>query len=505
MKLKARALNRMILTGHAGNEHSCRLTDGSRNSPALPAPKSSYKAFLKLHTSSFLPMANFSFEKIWFVLSLSALTFLYGTAVGKWEWFPHSYLNRAVDQARAVFGSSNEATIFIGPRVYDRVGVRAVRSGKMQPGLTLISSSWKGPEGWNPELRLINKKGQVLHRWRINRKELFQGGIIQRRNPNKAGVHGSYLLPDGNVVVNLEYVGMARLNACGDVVWTLAEGNHHSIARAEDGSFWTPGVSPERRAQTPRHPDGFPGLERPVWMDRVLHVSEDGEAIDQINVLDVLYANDLDRYLPKGMGPQVQKIGTDPVHLNDVEPLSSALAEEYPFFEAGDLLISLLFPDLVFVFDPESGGVKWYESRYFTGQHDPDFMGSGWIGVFDNRRDFTKRGAMLGGTRIVALQPHTDSMKVLFPTRHSEPFYTAAQGKWQELENGNMLLAETTAGRIVEVDPNGHTVWEWVRAPISDSKVTSVTKATRVDLTRREIASWPCSSVDSARVSATKQ
>lgn len=443
-----------------------------------------------------LQIVNFSsLEKVWFVLSLAVLSFLYGTAVGKWEWFPHSFLDRAVKQVRTL---TSGPTIFTGPRVYDRKGARVVAPEKMQAGLTLISSSWKNSDGWDPELRLIDQDGRVLHKWRIDRTELFGRGTIQEENPSdpsKAGVQGSLLLPGGDVVVNLEYVGMARLNACGDVRWTLPEGNHHSIARADDGSFWTPGVSQQPRSTSERYPDGFPGLQnQKVWVDRILHVSENGKILDDLNLLDILFANDLDRYIPKGMGPEVQKIKTDPVHLNDVEPLSAAMAKEYPLFDAGDLLLSLRFPDLVFVLDPGSGEVKWYESRHFTRQHDPDFLGNGWIGVFDNRRDGTERGRMLGGTRIIALRPHTDSTKVLFPTRHSEPHYTAWQGKWQALENGNMLLAETTAGRVVEVDSSGRTVWEWIHAPLSRSKVPSVPKATRVDVTRQTVASWSCSS-----------
>jgi len=148
--------------------------------------------------------------------------------------------------------------------------------------------------------------------------------------------------------------------------------------------------------------------------------------------------------------------------------------------------------------------VKWHSSDPFIYQHDPDFIGDGWIGVFDNNYDFNS-GKMLGGSRIVALQPHTDSMEVRFPTQYSENFYTALQGKWQRLNNGNMLLSEAGAGRIVEVNPKGKTVWEWIHEPINDSSIPKVTNAVRHDLTRNEVASWPCSSVDSVDTSAQKQ
>ena len=163
---------------------------------------------------------------------------------------------------------------------------------------------------------------------------------------------------------------------------------------------------------------------------------------------------------------------------------------------------------LVFVVDPDTKAVKWHASRPFVNQHDPDFMGEGWIGVFDNRRDFTKRGRMLGGSRIVGVQPHTDSTNVLFPTAESDSFYTDVQGKWQRLDNGNMLLTEAQAGRVVEVGPEGQTVWEWIHEPArkryETPKVPEVTEGTRYDLTRADVASWPCSSVDSVRTSTSR-
>lgn len=447
---------------------------------------------------------SISLEKVWFVISLVVLSFLYGAGVGQYEWFPYSTLKRAADQARSLRGVVGGSDVFAEPQVYERKGVRVEEPEDMQPNLTLISSAWKGPDGWDPELRLIDRKGEVLHSWRVDREKLFQGSIVQRSSPTRTGVHGSYLLPDGEVVLNLEYVGMVKLDACGDVLWEVAEGNHHAISQADDGSFWSPGVGDRRRYTTPAYPDGYPGLKKPVWMDQVLHISKDGEIVNRINVLDVLKANGLERYLAKGMGPRVGEIDRDPIHLNDVEPLSASMADEYPLFEAGDLLLSLRYPDLVFVLDPETTKVKWYESRHFTRQHDPDFIGEGWIGVFDNQRDATTRGALLGGTRIVKIQPHTDSLIVPFPTSQSEPHYTQTQGKWQQLANGNMLLVESDAGRIVEVAPNGRTVWEWIQAPTGDSMVPTVTKAIRTDLTREDIASWSCSSVDSGSTPAQK-
>ena len=437
-------------------------------------------------------------EKAAFVGSLMALTFLYGFAARWHGWFPNDALeqaSRSITQLEVVpFAPPN----FVGPKVYEREGARTVDSSAVQPGLTLVTSLWKPDGDWTMGARLIDRAGHTVHEWRLDAAELFPDATHLRRHRY---LHGSHLLPNGDLVVNVEYQGTVRLDACGAVEWRLLEAGHHSVERADDGSFWISGHSSEPRADTPTYPDGLPGLDDPIWQDRILHVSADGTLLETINVPDLLYTNDLERYIAKAHQPQGGTDGPttpDLTHMNDVEPLPAALADEYPLFEAGDLLVSLRNLHLVLVVDPESRDVKWHASAPFILQHDPDFLGRGWIGVFDNNRDFTRRGTMGGGSRIVALQPHTDSMEVRMPTPKSDSFYTHSGGKWQRLDNGNMLLTEARPGRIVEVAPDGRTVWEWIQTSHDGARVATVLEGTRYDLTPSDVAAWPCSSVDAS-------
>ncbi|MCS3657968.1 hypothetical protein GGQ11_002769 [Salinibacter ruber] len=432
--------------------------------------------------------------KAYFVVSVAVLGVGYGIAANQWGLFPAPLVEQAWPKFYWTF--VDEPQPLRTSRTYDREGIRLEKPDLVQPGKTFISSAWEGPEGLKAGFRLINEEGEVLHKWRFDRTDLFPDSISQRRSPLHTEPHGSHLLPDGDVLVNLDYVGTARLNSCGEVLWAMGEGSHHSITQEQNGTFWISAVSQAQRTESQRYPDGFPGLGR-VWLDRILNIDDEGEILRDINVLDILYENGLERYLFK----YGERTG-DVTHLNDVEPLPPAMADEYPLFQAGDLLVSLRNINLVFVFDPAYMEVKWHATKPFIQQHDPDFVGDGWIGIFDNNRDYTGRGAALGGSRIVSLQPRTDSVRVKFPTRASEPFYTERRGKWQMLGNGNMLLVEAKAGRVVEVESDGKTVWEWIHSPFDDATVPFVHKAIRVDLAREEIASWPCSTIDSNSTSA---
>jgi len=443
-------------------------------------------------------MSNLSFEKVVFAVSVLMLVFLYGYSARQNGLFPDQLIRQVQQEASDMWYRPSLTT-----RVYERHGVRIEDSSAIQPGLTFVNSLWKGEDEWYAGFQLINRKGETLHRWRVDREALFPNADERRGDPEHKILHGSHLFPNGDVLFNTEYVGAVRMDACGNIRWRLPKGNHHSVERAEDGTFWISGLAEEPRATSTQYPNGFPGIDKPVWLDQLHHVSADGTLLERLNVLDILYSNDLERYIVKALQPQA---GTnvpdvkDITHLNDVEPLSSSMADEYPLFEAGDLLVSLRKISLVFVFDPDTGRIKWHTSDPLIMQHDPDFIGEGWIGIFDNRRDFTERGTMLGGSRIVTVQPHTDSVTVPFPTSMSDLLYTTSQGMWQQLSNGNMLLAEAKAGRILEVDSKGRTVWEWIIEPYDESKVSRISEMARYDLSRKEVASWPCSLVQSPRV-----
>lgn len=426
-------------------------------------------------------MDAFRLNKAWFVLSVAVLGVGYGMAANQWGWFPSPLAKRAWSQAKAVV--TDNPLSYLVPRVYDRHGVRVGTPNEVQPGVTLISSMWDTHDGWDRRVRLLNTQGETVHEWQVG-YDLF---------PDDSYLHGSRLLPNGDLVVNVEYVGTARLDACGRVLWRLPKRTHHSVERAADGSLWIP-------AQMGSRATDYPGLDEPVLPEQILHVSGRGDVLESFDVIDLLFDNGLERYVFKRHGPHPRG---ELLHLNDVEPLSPSMADEYPLFEAGNLLVSLRDLHLVFVVDPETRKVKWHAFGPFIRQHDPDFIGDGKIGVLDNNPDGTHRGDVLGGSRIVVLRPSSDSTSVLFPTDRSETFYTEAGGKWQLLENGNLLLTEAQAGRIVEVSPDGAPVWEWVKKP-QGARVPEILDGARYDLTPEEVHAWSCSSGETGRKTETR-
>lgn len=416
-----------------------------------------------------------------FVLSLLSLAFAYGYGSRAFGWFPDAAVERAYHQARARLPFDVRRPDYLGARVYDDTGVTTRKREGRQPGLTAISSNWKELD-WEPAVRLLSAKGRILHSWRL-RPEVAFAGVEKFRDVELKyqTIHDFHVYPDGDLVVNTDYVGLVRLDACGEVIWRLPERTHHSLARDSEGTFWVP-------ARKGHDPD-IQGFDGSMIHDHILRVSDDGQILRDIGVLEAIVSSGLGRYVAK-----FRERGYD-THVNDVEPLSSSLAEEYPQFQAGDLVVSAKNQNLVFVLDPDTGSVKWHTTGPFIRQHDPDFIGDGWIGIFDNNEDGTGRGSFLGGSRIVAVHTTSDSTRVLYPKSDSSTFYTAIAGKWERLDNGNLLLVEAIPGRVLEVKPDGTTVWEWVQEPYGASHVPHVLQARRYSLSPSDIAAWNCDGV----------
>jgi hypothetical protein len=158
-------------------------------------------------------------------------------------------------------------------------------------------------------------------------------------------------------------------------------------------------------------------------------------------------------------------------------------------FDADDIVVSCRHIHSVFVIDTETERIKWLSSRFLR-QHDVDFVGNGYIQIFDNNSDTSINGAYLGGSRIVAVNPAEDVFRLVCPKTNGPSFYTPHGGKAQRLTNGNLLITEARRGRVFEVDESGRTVWEWVQDRHDSELVPEVLEGTRYALTPEQVAAW---------------
>lgn len=408
-------------------------------------------------------MKTLDIPKILFYASCAAVIFVYGMVVEAYKVFPYQAINFLYDSAHQVYAewdtlSRSRPVELLRKARHEGNGVTKFDARAAAPGLTFLTGFFERDN----EMRLIRLDGTLIHRWTVRFTEIWPDpSHIRPAETIPAGdwntdIHGTMVLPDGSVVFNFEYMGLAKVDRCGDVIWTLPKMTHHSVERAKDGGFWVGGRNYEETRST------FPSLGTPYWEDTLLKVSDDGEVLAEISVPGLFYKNGLQAVLLANGVRLTSVPEVELVHLNDIEELSSAMADKFPQFAAGDLLLSLRTQNLLMVVDPATEVVKWHQTGPWMRQHDADFQPDGTITVFNNNSDDTKTGRIAGGSSIMSVDPKTKKTTVRYPATDSQSFYTQFKGKHQVLDNGNVLITEAEAGRVFEVTRNGDVVWEFI-------------------------------------------
>ena len=314
-------------------------------------------------------------------------------------------------------------------------------ASRAAPGVTLIT----GLFGDKLAARLYDQSGAITHEWPV---DLFGVFPDEKKYRFDALVHGDFLYPNGDLLVVIDQVGMAKISACGEIIWKKKNGAHHSIEIDDDGFIWAP------RGGKTYHEPRFADV--PVRIDRIAKIDPaTGEEVESIELARVLLDAGLEGVV-KG-----NRLRPDDVfHLNDVEVLKKSMAPAFPMFAAGDIMISGRNTNEIMVLDGKTRQIKWWRAGPMHGQHDPDFQPNGEITLLDNRTaaPASKKNNFMGGaggSRIIAIDPATYGYRELYASNARNAFYTDYRGKHQMLDNGNILIAESAAGRAFEATPDG--------------------------------------------------
>jgi hypothetical protein len=404
-------------------------------------------------------------DLVLFGLGVLALAFVYGVAVGKYRLFPHDVVDSAGDALQDWRDNWRHylqlRSRYLQPTTRTAGGVTVHDPAAVAPGPVFLTFYRDGRFGAS----LVDREGRVLHDWDVAFSDAFpEPEHLDVVPPDfDVSIHGSELLPNGDVILSFGLLGAARIDRCSRVLWALPAETHHALDHLPDGDTLVVALR-ERTAADARHPGLAPGPEGYLWEDTVLRVRPDGSVAEERSVLDVLYESGWQAVLFVGYAAAISGIrDDDPLHLNDVEVLDAGMAGAFPLFAAGDVMLSLRNVNAVLVVDGRTWRVKWSMTGPFLMQHDPDFLPNGHLLVFDNR--ITGETPRFGYSRVLEIDPATREVVWSYQGTDAEPFYTDSGGGQQLLPNGNVLVAESRGGRVLEVarGPGGNrVVWEYV-------------------------------------------
>ena len=377
-----------------------------------------------------------------FVVSVATLALFYGVQAQRAGWFPSQEVALAEETLKdlaenwrddlGLEPSRHLVDAYAAGRPAGESGYRVFADGLAAPGFIAVAGLSPDQEQSFHAVTLFDDAGNLLHRWPVNYDRLDPEG----NPPEDVMLHGLEIFEDGSIAVTFDMGrAIARIDACGEPIWTIRNEYHHSIARDGNGSLWS------WRGDDIEQIDEETGavVSKLSLLDQIMPAGDGQEGVFALRAI----TDEKDRVV----------LGVDPFHTNDVEPLTAELADAFPMFEEGDLLISLREINLVAVVDPDDGRLRWYRHGPWHRQHDPDFQPDGTITVLDN-------GTGTGRSRILRVDPASGEVSDVFLPREDAPFYTWRRGKHQILPNGNILVTEAERGRIFEAAPDGSLVWE---------------------------------------------
>jgi hypothetical protein len=310
-----------------------------------------------------------------------------------------------------------------------RAGVVQRDPGRTHPGVNVYCSVRSG------EVKFLDMSGRVLH-------------TITLPEPGEGS--DCLLVPDGaGGFLALTWPLLIRIDWDSTVQWVSRKGHHHDLAVDEQGLIYTlsqkPGVL-------------YHGLYTlPIQDHSILVLDLDGAVVQEIELSPLFRGNisrrrlELTRRLSLRPNPKAYELASDVYHPNTI----AILDRDTTFGERGHLLLCLRELDLVAVLDLDREAVVW---RWGTGRldhpHHPSLLPNGQLLIFDN-------GPRRGWSRLIQLDPA--KRKIVWSYRGDPPesFFSEIGGAAQTLPNGNVLVTESTKGRVFEIARDGEIVWEF--------------------------------------------
>jgi len=357
---------------------------------------------------------------------------------GRWRMARSEHREALTDAQRAEMERLNSIGYLSGSQTAPDVsGVTIHDPARVEPGVNFVLS------GHRPGAALIDMDGRVLHEWSLSYTDVWGSDAEEADEENAQYWRAAHLFENGDVIAIFEGLGMIKVDAGSNLIWSHDNHAHHDLQVLDDGRICT--LTREAHIVRRINPN------TPILEDFVEILDAEGNSLQRVSVLEA-FENSAYSNAPGVLG--MRRIG-DIFHTNSVEFLDGSLADRLAAFKKGNVLVSLRKLSIVAVIDLDREEVVWAMSGLWKAQHMPRMIPGGTMMVFDNSGND-------GRSRIVEFDPVTQAIEWVYKGESPEDFYTQMCGANHRLPNGNTLIVESDYGRAFEVTASGETVWEFV-------------------------------------------
>lgn len=416
------------------------------------------------------------------VVCLVFLAYIAGSLMMFSNTFPADQLRRAYEGGFALYHQMTAyndpvKTDFWKPARTDARGVVRHDPDRAQQGLTLYSS------GHDQRAFLIDMNGRVVHEWAMPFSQLWDetSPVVRPRSDEFVYIEKAHVFPNGDLLALYAAIGdtpwgygLAKLDRDSNLIWKYLGHAHHDFDIDADGNIFvlTHEIS---EVDLPGH---FDELPKPRIDDFIVKLSPDGEELAKLWLTGTFAASPLGRRL-YFVPWHVRQNNRDYLHANSVHMLREAVPG-IPQSRPGQALVSLREVNAIALADMEQDSIVWALSGSWVRQHDAQALANGNILLFDNEGD----PSGFGVSRVIEFDPATQGIVWSYAGTAEDPLDSVERSTQNRLANGNTLIVESMAGRLLEVAPDGDIVWEFinpVRGGEGDGRIPIIFWVQRLD------------------------
>ena len=344
---------------------------------------------------------------------------------------------------------------------------------KAQAGLTLYTSAH------DQRAFLVDLDGRVVHEWVLPYSQVWDtsSGISRPQSDPFVYIEKAHVYPNGDLLALYTAIGdtpwgygLVKMDRNARIIWKYLGHTHHDFSIDGHGNIYvlTQEIS---KAEVP----GYPHLEAPRIDDFVVMLSPDGKEQKKMWLIGALAQSPFGRrfYFVH------QNEGGDYLHTNSVQVLEKPVPR-IPQSRAGQVLVSMREISTIALADLDKSRVVWASSGPWVRQHDAEFLPNGKLMLFDNEGNPNDYGS----SRVLEMDPASLAVTWRYGGRKNQRLETHGRGSQSRLPNGNTMIVESYAGRIIETTPKGEIVWEFinpVRGGADNDRVPIIHWAERLD------------------------
>lgn len=319
-------------------------------------------------------------------------------------------------------------------------------------------------------IRLMNlRNDSTIYEWYLEEENYLKAWRTFSHSEPRFPI----LLSDTSIVIhNDESNNLFRLDANSEILWHNTEHRfHHSINLGVDGNIWA--CTSNKVQLTPQDIE--------YWDNYLTKIDvQNGEVLYHKSLSEILIENDLS-YLIHGYANVVPRSGSDPLHLNEIEPvLKNGL-----YWNEGDLFLSLRHRSMILLYRPSTNKVIRTIQGPFFNQHDIDILTDSTISFFNNNvtslqnvKDAHPDGnseykllpnlSMNVSAEVLKYNLNDSSFSSLYPEQFVENhIYARTQGTHHILANGDLFVDNTNTGKVYLFSANGTVLKKYFNEPIN--------------------------------------